>query len=398
MFFNFCYNIIYGVIAMNMRELLKETIQPNLNKLTMSDPKKKSNEFQKVVVRRILVKKIEQFQLELFTKQQVFHENLDMQGAQERLYELSDDFKQMNIQTSDYEYAIRMKERENVYVKKTAKQSKKIEATSQNRKKNYLLEESMDIPAMVDLGIFSKDGKIIQSKYEKFRQINRFIEMIDDVISKEDKDFYHIVDFGCGKSYLTFIVYYYFTQIKKKRVKIVGMDLKKDVIEHCNKVADKYGYKDLHFICGDIKEYKTEEPIDMIVTLHACDVATDFALFHAISSKVRLIFSVPCCQHEMMAKIENESFLLRHGIIKERISALYTDALRSQLLQACGYEVDVLEYIDSEGSLKNLLLRCKYKGIHESKKKVLLEEAECFMSENNAEIMLYKLLKANHML
>lgn len=381
---------------MQMRELLQEVIQPTLHKLTMSDPKKKSNEFQKVCVRRVLVKKSEVYQLELFTKQQVFHENLNSEEAVSRLYELCIDFKQMNVQSANFDYAIRMKDRENPYIKKTEKQRQIQKAESQNRKKKYLLEEHSDIPALVDLGIFTKEGKIVPSRYEKFRQINRFIEMIDDVISKEDKEFYHIVDFGCGKSYLTFIVYYYFTQIAHKKVKIVGMDLKKDVIEYCNQVANKYGYENLQFICGDIKEYKTKEPIDMIVTLHACDVATDFALYHAISSKVRLIFSVPCCQHEMMSKIKSDSFLLRHGIIKERLSALYTDAIRSQLLQACGYEVDVMEYIDSEGSLKNLLLRCMYKGISQTKKQELLQEATDFMQENNAEIMLYKLLKANH--
>lgn len=380
---------------MEMRELLQETIQPNLHKATLSNPKQKGNQYQKIVVRRVLVKRMEQYQLELFTKQQVFHENLSSDEAVERLYELSDAFKQMNIQTSEFEYTVLMKERDNLFVKKKARAKEVQKATSQNRSKKYLLEEKMDIPAFVDLGIFSKEGKIIQSKYEKYRQINRFIEMIDDVISKENKDFYHIVDFGCGKSYLTFIVYYYFTQIKQKKVKIVGMDLKRDVIAHCNEIASKYGYRDLQFICGDIKDYQSKEPIDMIITLHACDVATDFALFHAITSKVRLIFSVPCCQHEMMAKIESDSFLLRHGIIKERLSALYTDALRSQLLQACGYEVDVLEYIDTEGSLKNLLLRCKYKGVSAAKKQILIQEAETFMKENHAEIMLYKLLKAN---
>lgn len=388
--------IIYVVIEMNINQLLHETITQDLHKLIVSNAKKKSNTLQKVTVRRVLVKGKEYFQIESFTKQQAFHENLDAEHTINKLIEICGEFKQMNIITTTCEYTVRMKELDDIYVKKTNKQREVKEVTSQNRKKNYILSESMDIPAFIDLGIFTKEGKIVQSKQEKFRQINRFIEMIDDVISKEDKDYYHIVDFGCGKSYLTFIVYYYFTQIKKKRVKVVGMDLKESVIDHCNETAKKYGYEDLTFICGDIKDYVAEEPIDMIVTLHACDIATDLALYHAITKDVRLIFSVPCCQHEMMAQIKGDSFLMKHGIIKERLSALYTDALRSLLLEACGYEVSVLEYIDSEGSLKNLLLRCKkLKECDECKKSELVAEAKIFMKEHQAQIMLFKLLQAN---
>lgn len=386
---------------MHINELLNEVINTNLDKLIISNPKQKSYEYTKIVGRLVEIKGQAMLQLEKFTKTQALHENLKPSEASEVIEAYASNFKQMDIYTSTHTYVVKMKDINDIHVsKKALKQTKEVAIQSQNRQKNYLLKEGMNIPALVDLGVFTKDFKIVQAKYDKYRQLNRYLEMIDDVISKEDKDYYHIVDFGCGKSYLTFVVYYYFTVIKKKRVKVVGMDLKESVIKHCNEVAKKYHYDDLHFLSGDIKDYKSDEPIDMMVTLHACDVATDIAMYHAIDKGARLLFSVPCCQHELNQKIKNDemNFILKHGILKDRLSAIYTDAMRSQLLEICGYGVDMLEYIDDEGSLKNILVRAQKGSISNEKKAKLLNELIAFENSINGKCMLHKLLESNKML
>ena len=386
---------------MHIKELLNEVVNTNLDKLIISNLKQKSYEFQKITARQISLKGKIVIQLEKFTKTQAMHENLTLEDAVSKLSEYAEHYKQMDVYTTTHIYVVKMKDSSDIHVsKKQLQNQKQVNVKSQNREKQYILSEGMNIPALVDLGVFTKDFKIVNTKYDKYRQLNRFIEMIDNVISKEDKEYYHIVDFGCGKSYLTFVIYYYFTQIKKKRVKVVGMDLKDSVIKHCNEVANKYGYKDLHFISGDIKDYISEEPIDMMVTLHACDVATDIAMFHAINKNARLLFSVPCCHHELNSNIKNDSmhFVLKHGILKDRLSAIYTDAMRGQLLEICGYDVDMLEYVDDEGSLKNIMVRAKKKGISEDKKARLLEELEVFEKEINGKCMLHKLLESNKLI
>lgn len=230
-----------------------------------------------------------------------------------------------------------------------------------NREKEYILREGESIPALVDLGVFTQDYKIVRSKYDKYKQINRFIELIDDEFRRMDRDRITILDFGCGKSYLTFILYYYFAVKKGVKARIIGYDLKADVVEHCNAIAKKYGYEDLEFRVADVKrDALYAEPVDMLVTLHACDTATDYALYYAISHNVKYIFSVPCCQHEINSQIRKGGELdvfLRHGIIKERMSALLTDSIRAELLEDRGYSVDMIEFIDFEHSPKNIMLR-----------------------------------------
>ena len=230
-----------------------------------------------------------------------------------------------------------------------------------NRKKKYILEEGKPVPFLVDLGVMSQNGKIIHAKYDKFKQINRYLEFVDDILEQLPKDReVTIVDFGCGKSYLTFALYYFLRELNGYQVSIIGLDLKEDVIEHCNKLSKKYGYQDkLKFYVGDIAGYNALKSVDMVVTLHACDTATDYALAKAVGWGAQVILSVPCCQHEVNKQLQNDMLapVLKYGLIKERMAALMTDAIRAQLLEEQGYQVQVMEFIDMEHTPKNILIR-----------------------------------------
>ena len=236
---------------------------------------------------------------------------------------------------------------------------------SHNRKKHYILEEGKAVPFLQDLGVMTKEGEIVRTKFDKFRQINRFLEFIEDILpalSRERE--VTILDFGCGKSYLTFAMYYYLKELKKYDVHIIGLDLKEDVIRKCNGLAEKYGYEKLHFLCGDIAEYEGVQKVDMVVTLHACDKATDYALAKAVEWDAQVILSVPCCQHELNDQIQNKllSPVLKYGLLKERMSALLTDGIRAELLESKGYSTQILEFIDMEHTPKNLLIRAVKTG------------------------------------
>ena len=307
------------------------------------------------------------------------------------------DFLQLNAFDEEKEYMLMLSKKGKVTLKakKKEKGAAKVE-TEHNRKKRYILEEGKVIPPLVDMGIFTKEGKIVRSMYDKFRQINRFLEIVDDGVKEYTKDEIHIIDFGCGKSYLTFILYYYFTEIKHLKAQVVGLDLKKDVIAKCNETAKKYGYDGLRFELGDINGYQTPFEVDMVVTLHACDVATDFALYNAINWKAGMIFSVPCCQHELNKQMKMEDFALltRYGIIKERFAALTTDAIRANLLEYCGYRTQMLEFIDFEQTPKNLLIRAVRKPVVPSSvRKKYLAEVHQVMEKFQVDPMLYRLLK-----
>ena len=243
------------------------------------------------------------------------------------------------------------------------KQHQKLEPVqilAHNRVKQYILKEGTPVPFLVDLGVMTKDGRIHRPSYDKFKQINRFLEFIEDILpalSRERE--VTILDFGCGKSYLTFAMYYYLKELKDYDVNIIGLDLKEDVIRKCNGLAEKYGYDKLHFLCGDIADYEGVQKVDMVVTLHACDRATDYALAKAVEWDAQVILSVPCCQHELNDQIQNEllSPVLKYGLLKERMSALLTDGIRAELLESKGYSTQILEFIDMEHTPKNLLIR-----------------------------------------
>lgn len=240
---------------------------------------------------------------------------------------------------------------------------------SHNRVKQYILPQGKPVPFLVDLGVMTREGRVREAAYDKYRQINRFLEFIQDILPKLPKDReITIVDFGCGKSYLTFAMYYFFRELKGYQVKIIGLDLKEDVIRRCSRLAEEYGYDNLQFLQGDIAGYEGLEKADMVVTLHACDTATDFALAKAVQWDAKVILSVPCCQHELNGKIRNDLLapVLKYGILKERMSALITDGIRANLLESAGYSVQILEFIDMEHTPKNLLIRAVKTGKKQS--------------------------------
>ncbi len=265
-----------------------------------------------------------------------------------------------------------------------------------NKKKNYILEEGTALPFLIDLGVMTKEGLVVKSKSDKFRQINRFLEYIEDILPYLEKGReLTILDFGCGKSYLTFAMYYYLKILKGYQVNIIGLDLKKDVIAHCNTLTEKYGYDKLHFMEGDIASYSGSNTIDMVVTLHACDTATDHALYKAVAWDARVILSVPCCQHELNRQIKNDILkpVLKHGIIKERMSALITDALRAEILETQGYRVQLLEFIDIEHTPKNILIRAVKKDKQGKGDRLDNEELESCMNFLGVSPCLKELLK-----
>ena len=245
-----------------------------------------------------------------------------------------------------------------------------------NRKKRYVLEEGKPVEFLVDLGVMTREGKIVRTRYDKFRQINRFLEFIEDILPNLDPGRETtIIDFGCGKSYLTFAMFHYLHCLKGYPVRIIGLDLKKDVITRCNLLAEQYGYEKLRFYHGDIASYEGVDHVDMVVTLHACDTATDYALAKAVRWGARVILSVPCCQHELNRQMKNEQMkpVFQYGLIKERMAALYTDALRAQLLEGQGYRTQILEFIDMEHTPKNILIRAVWDGRKKQNEKELKE-------------------------
>ena len=338
-----------------------EAALPMLEKAVLSQPVKPVFD-SKVTIRPIASKSGRIFQAERFHGTKVFHENLTA-DALLKLFrdELDGRYRQVLI-VSDVGAAQYSLKTNGTYKRKgNAAVSRPGGSDAHNREKSYILAEGENIPALVDLGVFTADFHIVRAKYDKYKQINRFIELVDDEFSKTDRRDITILDFGCGKSYLTFILYYYFTVKRGMNARIIGYDLKEDVVERCNAVAEKYGYTGLRFVHADVtRDVLYDEHIDMIVTLHACDTATDYALWYALSRRAEYIFSVPCCQHEVNKTIRKGGELdifMSHGIIKERMSALLTDAIRAAVLEDMGYSVDMIEFIDFEHSPKNIMIR-----------------------------------------
>lgn len=344
-----------------------EAALPALTKAVFSQPVRKTGA-QKLTVRPLLLRGERMWQAERLEDNKAFHRNLtDAALLALARDELEGAFRQALLQTETESRQYVLK-RDGSYKKTGAAAAvpRPGGAESHNREKDYILREGEAIPALVELGVFTKDYRIVRAKYDKYRQINRFVELVDQAMREESAESIRILDFGCGKSYLTFILYWYFAVKRGMRTEIIGYDLKRDVVERCGALAARYGYEGLRFEVADVtRDTLTDTPIDMVVTLHACDTATDYALAYAIRRRVKTVFSVPCCQHEINDSIRRGGeldLLLGHGILKERVSALLTDAIRAAVLESEGYETDLIEFVDFEHSPKNLMIRARYTG------------------------------------
>ena len=370
---------------------LNELLNKPFSKLILSNKKDKSFAYNKATVVPIQAKGKIVWQMTLYTDKQAFQENfktlIELENRIQELFESK--YKQLNFFGVDEDIEMKKTKKGKLFISTHKHIQENIKAQSHNRSKNYLLPENEKIPPLIDMGVMTKEGKIVHAQMDKFRQINKFLEMIDDTLKTWKHPNITVIDFGCGKSYLTFVLYYYLTQIKKLNAKVIGLDLKEEVIEKCNIVSEKYGYKNLSFQIGDINGFKPKEKIDMVVSLHACDTATDYALYNAISWNVPIILSVPCCQHEINAQIKNAwPIMTKYGLIKERFSALLTDAIRANLLETQGYSVQILEFIPMEHTAKNVLIRAIKKG-----KKKTSQDAQTLCNQLKIQPTLLKLLK-----
>ena len=349
-----------------------------LTRLVLSQPVDRTAEA-KVSIRPVTLRGRRLYQVERFRDNKAFHENLD--GEQLLRYfaaELDGRYRQVLLVTETDSAQYSLKNNGSYKRHAGAAAPRPGQPEGNNREKSYLIGEGEAVPALVDLGVFTPDYRIVRAKYEKYRQINRFLELIDQALREDGRKELTILDFGCGKSYLTFILYWSFAVKQGRDLQIIGYDLKEDVVEHCNAVAEKYGYGGLRFVRADVsRDALYDQKVDMVVTLHACDTATDYALHYAIRKGADYIFSVPCCQHEINAQMHKGGELdvfLRHGIVRERMAALLTDEIRTLVLEDRGYQVDVIEFVDLENSPKNLMLRARRTGRHSEKGRALARE------------------------
>lgn len=348
----------------NIKEIFEDILDIDLIDIIISNSTD-SETISKVKIRPVLLKNELVFQASEHRGAQVFHINHKKEELIDKLPEYFEGlFKQVQIRTVNNNISILISKKGKVTIKKKLLTGKQIQPKQQvlthNRKKRYLLPEDCKAPFLVDLGIMTPEGKIVNSRYDKFKQLNRYLEFIEDILPNLPKDKeIRIIDFGCGKSYLTFDTYYYLNEVKGYSVNIIGLDLKEDVIRRCNELRTSYGYDKLTFMRGDIANYSQEDPVDMVITLHACDTATDHAIAKAVSWGAKVILTVPCCQHELNRQMESEVLepILKYGLIKERMAALVTDGMRARLLEEYGYKVQVMEFIDIEHTPKNILIR-----------------------------------------
>ena len=377
--------------------LLRQTMNENMLRMTISG-KRHGELADKVKIRPVKLKEELYFQTSVSDGKKEFHKNYEKAELLEQLdHWLRKDYRQLQMDTTTQSIQALVSKKGKATVKqKIARDMRSARVLDHNRKKRYLLEEGTPIPFLVDLGVMTAEGAIVRSRYDKFRQINRYLEFVEDILPELDKDReLTLIDFGCGKSYLTFALYYYLTVKKQYRIRMIGLDLKKDVMEHCQELAEKYGYERLTFLTGDIADYDGVEQVDMVVSLHACDTATDYALEKALQWNAKVIFAVPCCHHELNRQMHSTEMnpVLKYGLIQERMAALMTDAFRADVLELEGYQVQVLEFIDMEHTPKNILIRAVKQNTPLSfeKKEKLLDSLKTCMGIWNVNPLFYRL-------
>ena len=384
-----------------LRKLLTEYADEGLERIVISRPRDKNNTVSKVRIRPVLLKGDLMFQETSYDGPKALHKNLDRDSLINRVMTLMEkDYVQIEMEAAGVSATglVNRKGELSLKVKRTQPSAGRMlpkTSLSHDRKKKRILEEGKPVGFLIDLGLMTEEGRIIRSGYDKYKQINRFLEFIDDITDKlpGDREI-RVLDFGCGKSYLTFAVYYFLKELKGYEVSITGLDLKEDVIEKCNGLRDKYGYDKLDFVCGDVADHfeRDRGGCDLMLTLHACDTATDYALYNAIKRNAGIILSVPCCQHEVNKQIDSTLLapIMKYGIIKERMSALITDGVRAELLRASGYDVDLLEFIDMEHTPKNILIRAVKKETVDEPGPA--KELERMLEEMNIKPALYRML------
>mgnify|MGYP000891692910 FL=1 len=372
-------------------EVLSHIANNNINKITFSNIRNKELELDKVIGKLVNIKNNINLQLEYRYKRIIQHTNLvtaDSKSIQKTIVDLFELAKDINVVTIDENINIKVSKKFKISVNRK-KTTSKVISFDHNKKKEYFLDEKQKYPFLVELGIQNKDGKVVKSMYNKFKQINKYLEFIKQATTQLDSNKQiTILDFDSGKSYLTFSTYYYLTEVLKMNVKIIGIDLKKEVIENCNNIAKKLNFTNLSFIYGDVIDYENKDEIDMVISLHACNTATDIAILKALGWKTKVFFAVPCCQKEVNGQLNSNflPFMLKHGIVKEKFSTLLTDSVRSEVLEAFGYKSDIVEFISAENTPKNQLIRAYKVSNNIDKDKIV--NLEKFTSSLNVKMFL----------
>lgn len=343
-----------------LKSVIREELNENLDYIIISNQRKK-DDIKKVKIRPVMIKDELCFQATQTVGKKEIHNNY---GKDELLLKIEtwmrENFKQLELISTRRSIHALVSKKGKATIKIKNECHEKKNSLSHNRKKEYIIESGKPIDFLVDLGVMTKEGRIVHAKYDKFRQINRFLEFIEDILPHLPKEReVTIIDFGCGKSYLTFAMYHYLKVMKGYDINVIGLDLKEDVIQYCNELKERYGYEKLRFLQGDIESFEGVSHVDMVVTLHACDTATDYAIDKAVRWGASVILSVPCCQHELNGQMKNEMLepIMQYGLLRERFCAIATDGLRAQLLEMAGYRTQILEFIDMEHTPKNLLIR-----------------------------------------
>jgi len=373
-------------------DILKKTLDDNtLISASFSAPRSKDD------LRNINIQALSLDEVKVEFRHQKHNDIKTLKKSELDLESYFFEFKQCLIKDENNEYQILLnKKRKSKIIMKEVSAIK----VNHNRQKNYLIPDGEKCDFLIEIGVMDKNGKVKSNYYKKFRQINRFLEMVNDLYKDAEDKKYHLIDFGCGKSYLTFALYHYFTVIKGFETSITGIDLKQEVIDHCNEISKKVNFNNLNFVHGFIHDFKTDDPIDFVVTLHACDTATDDAILFSLKHNAQKMMFVPCCQHELNKQIQNaeSNIMLKHGIFKDRVTALVTDTMRTQLLEACGYKVQSMEFIDLEHTAKNILLRCVKTNKSDKQKEDAFKLYEDFKNQWEIRPYLEKMMMENNYL